>query len=261
MKVMHSLPMLFVSLCLSSLAGAQAGVTLLVKTDMSCKWKLDGQPMDPLKADDSKVVLVSPGEHLIEASTPDRVASTRIKVTVDNVEKTVSIQLKGQCGKQSEMQHDDAARIRAGEALTPTWTDPATELTWTRKDNGSDVDWPKANAYCSDLKLAGDSDWRLPTLEELQEIYDPSVNTPRVFGGDGLTYGVHVKGNLNLTGWTWSSLQGDNPGKPYQVAWLFKFSPAPLSRIGMQPQYNFLHFTYNMRALCVRRAENNVIAP
>ncbi len=251
MKTLRGLLFLVLGFSISATAGAQAGVTLLVKTDMSCNWELDGQPMSPLMADDSRVVLVSPGEHLIQASTTDGVATTRTKVQVDKVEKTVSIQLKSPYDQQSKMQHDDAARKRAGAPLSPTWTDPATGLMWTRKDNGSDVDWPQATAYCSDLKLAGHRDWRLPTLEELQGIYDPSVSVRRVFGGDGLTYDVHVKGDLILTGWTWSSLQGDNPGKPYQTAWLFKFSPAPLSNVGMQPQYNFLHFSYNMRALCV----------
>jgi len=172
MQNIRSLPILSLGLCLSWLAGAQAGTTLLVKTDMSCNWKLDGQPMSPLMAGDSKVVLVSPGEHLIEAATTDKVASIRTTVKVEKVEKTVSFQLKGQYAKQLEMQDDDAAKIRAGEELTPTWTDPATGLMWTREDNGSNADWEQATAYCSDLKLGSYKDWRLPTFDELQAIYD-----------------------------------------------------------------------------------------
>lgn len=173
----RSLPILSLGLCLSSLAGVQAGVTLLVKTDMSRKWELDGQPMSPLMAEDSRVVLVSPGEHLIQASTTDGVATIRTKVEVDKTEKTVSIQLKSPYDQQSKMQHDDAARKRAGAPLSPTWTDPATGLMWTRKDNGSDVDSPQATAYCSDLKLGSYKDWRLPTFDELQAIYDRSISS------------------------------------------------------------------------------------
>ena len=51
MKNICRMPLLFLGLCLSTLAGAQAGLALLVKTDMDCNWELDGQPMDPLKAD------------------------------------------------------------------------------------------------------------------------------------------------------------------------------------------------------------------
>ena len=61
MKTTRSLAFLLPILSLSSLAAAQAGTTLLVKTDMSCNWTLDGQPMTPLPADGSVVILVTPG--------------------------------------------------------------------------------------------------------------------------------------------------------------------------------------------------------
>lgn len=254
MKNIRSLPILFLSLCLPSLAGAQAGTTLLVKTDMSCNWKLDGRPMDLLKADDPKVVLVSPGEHLIEASTTDAVATTRTKVEVNKIEKTVSIQLKSRYAQQLKMQHDDAARIKAGAALTPTWTDQTTGLMWAREDNGFDVDWRQASAYCSEMKLAGYTDWRLPTFDELQAIHDRSVVSKFKFDHDD-TYNVHVKGNLTLTGWTWSSTLGDGPGQPWQEGYLVNFGYDPLSHqyTGYSGTHNFMTYTYSMRALCMRR--------
>ena len=56
---------------------------------------------------------------------------------------------------------------------------------------------------------------RLPTIAELEGIYDPGVSMKTAFDyGD---VNVHVKGNLKLTGWYWSSAQGDAPGKPWQV--------------------------------------------
>jgi hypothetical protein len=117
---------------------------------------------------------------------------------------------------------------------------------WTKRDNGSDVDWNQADAYCSNLKLADSSDWRLPTVEELQGMDDPSVSIKTVFdAGDTL---VHVKGNLKLTGWQWSSSQGDYPGKPFQGAWGFDFGGEKLGN------YGFLGFSYSMRALCVRHS-------
>lgn len=248
MKNICSLPLLFLGLCLSALAGAQADVKLLVTTDMDCNWKLDGQPMDPLKAGDSKVVPVSPGEHLIRAATTDGVVKIHTKVEVDQGQKMVEIQLKSQHDQQLKMQQAETARkqAEADAMLHPTWTDSATGLMWTKKDNGSDVDWNKASAYCSNLQLAGYSDWRLPTIEELQEIYDPSVSVQKVF--EMGTFKVHVKGNLMLTGWDWSSSQGDAPGKPWQVAWYLNFG-------NEKPGNGFpLGFSYDMRALCVRRS-------
>jgi hypothetical protein len=65
---------------------------------------------------------------------------------------------------------------------------------------------------------------------------------------NGVRYNAHVKGNLKLTGWHWSSSQGDAPGKPWQVAWTFNFGIE-------KPRGTFpLDFNFSMRALCVRRS-------
>jgi hypothetical protein len=250
MKNIRSLPLLFLGLCLSALAGAQAGGTLLVKTDMDCNWKLDGQPMDPLKPDDSKVVPVSPGEHLIRAATTDGVVKIRIKVEVDQGQNTVEIQLRSRYDQKLKMQQAGTARkqAEADVALHPTWTDPDTGLMWTKKDNGSDVDWNQASAYCSKLQLAGYKDWRLPKFEELQGIYHPSVNLQAVYDF-GVMHNIHVKGNLQLSGWQWSSSLEEAPGKTLQVLGVFDFVRDTQPGEGFPPS-----MTYNNRALCVRRS-------
>ena len=94
MKNTGSLPLLFLGLCLSALASAQADIALPVTTDVDCNWKLDGQPMGLLKADISKIVAVSRGEHLIEAASTDGLAKIRTKVEVDQGPKMVEIRLK-----------------------------------------------------------------------------------------------------------------------------------------------------------------------
>jgi len=58
------------------------------------------------------------------------------------------------------------------------WIDPATKLVWAATDNGKDVRWSGAVRYCRDLRLAGYSDWRLPTLPELKGIFDLSARAP-----------------------------------------------------------------------------------
>jgi hypothetical protein len=63
--------------------------------------------------------------------------------------------------------------------------------------------------YCRNLQLGGHSDWRLATIDELQGIYDPGANVD----------GWHVKGNLKLSGWQWSSSPGNASGE----AWNFRF--------------------------------------
>jgi hypothetical protein len=122
------------------------------------------------------------------------------------------------------------------------WTDPATRLMWVKEDNGSDVNWQKAGNYCRNLRLGGYSDWRLPSIDELSGIYDPNANIEGEQGrGTRATW--HVKGKLQLSGYQWSSSQGNSAWE----AWIFFFSngarySSPLLGSGLY------------RALCVRNS-------
>ena len=129
------------------------------------------------------------------------------------------------------------------------WTDPSTRLMWARKDNGRDVNWRKATNYCRDLRLAGYSDWRLATIDELQGIYDPPAKAPGLAGKhNDEAFTFHVKGNLFLTGNQWSSSQrSDDRGHPNGYAWRFDFNNG--DRFS-----DPLGYHSNKHALCVRRS-------
>jgi hypothetical protein len=246
MKNICRLPLLFLGLCLPALAGAQTGANLLVTTDMDCNWKLDGQRMDPLKAHDSKVFPVSPGEHRIRAATTDRVTRIRVEVEVDQGQKTVEIRLKDEHDQELKRRQEETIKkqAEAEAALNLTWTDPDTGLMWAKKDNGSDVDWNQASAYCSNLQLAGHSDWRLPTIEELGGIYDANIRIETVFEfGYAI---VSVKGNLKLTGWDWSSSEEKASGRVLVFNYFAKLEGQESS-----PFDRGWHSI--LRALCVRR--------
>jgi hypothetical protein len=166
--------------------------------------------------------------------------------------------------EQALMEHEANSPIRASQLPAPAaktkapatqipaqtvhttdevWIDPATGLMWTGKDNGSDMNWQQAMDYCQSLQLAGYSDWRLPTIDELQGIYDQNINLPgQCCGGNQVTF--HVKGNLQLSGWHWSSSPGDASG----TAWYFPFN----KMIGRGSSR--LVNRNNWRALCVRRS-------
>ena len=119
------------------------------------------------------------------------------------------------------------------------WTDPDTGLTWTKSDNGAYVNWNQANTYCTNLRLGGYTDWRLPTIDELQGIYDPGIDIPG-HASDGSEVTWHVKGNLKLSGLEWSSTQ-NNAGE----VWNFYFDGGA--------RYTAQGFHSNTRTLCVRR--------
>ena len=53
-----------------------------------------------------------------------------------------------------------------------TITDKSTDLIWTRQDSGKAMKWSEALEYCATLESAGQSDWRLPNVKELQYIVD-----------------------------------------------------------------------------------------
>jgi len=53
-----------------------------------------------------------------------------------------------------------------------TITDKATCLTWQQKDDGKTYNWEQGLAYCENLNLAGRTDWRLPSVKELQSLVD-----------------------------------------------------------------------------------------
>lgn len=135
------------------------------------------------------------------------------------------------------------------------WSDPATGLVWAGKDNGKDVNWHDAVKYCRNLRLDGSSDWRLPTLAELEGVYDRNVDSPgRAGPGKGRDFRWHVKGDLFLTGVQWSiSQRVDDRGHPNGLAWYCDFANGvknndDTSRFGGR----FANF--GRRALCVRGA-------
>ena len=127
------------------------------------------------------------------------------------------------------------------------WIDPSTGLMWVRMDNGHDITWGKAMRYCQNLSLAGYSDWRLPSADELERIYDGSGFTaPHPKDVIPILAG-RPNGGLLLTGAReWSSSRVlDDRGHNTGYAWEYDF---PHGRRWKDP----LGYTGNLRALCVR---------
>jgi hypothetical protein len=96
---------------------------------------------------------------------------------------------------------------------TPSvWTDPATGLTWTKQDAGRGVTWNDAKSHCQGLRLEGHPDWRLPTIDELRGIFDPSAVTR-------LPY-VYIKGQIQLSVYyQWSDAEAPPQDDGTSSAW------------------------------------------
>jgi Protein of unknown function (DUF1566) len=127
------------------------------------------------------------------------------------------------------------------------WVDSSTGLMWSGKDNGRNVSWKGAVKYCRNLRLAGHSDWRLPTIDELEGIYDGSGFTAPYPKDVVPVLAGRAKGGLLLTGnFEWSSNRVlDDRGHRTGYAWQFDF---PHGRRWHEP----LGYYGSKRALCVR---------
>jgi hypothetical protein len=151
----------------------------------------------------------------------------------------------------------DGQGLRARTHLLGYWFDPSTRLVWAGTDNGTDLNWRQAANYCRDLDLKGYSNWRLPTVNELETIYELGARSqrkiPRFHSQEVVPYTFNVKGELSLTGDPWSSsdLDGDH-GRPPTRGWYFNFNRG--ARISDE-----LTSAAGKRALCVRRSD--VVVP
>jgi hypothetical protein len=125
------------------------------------------------------------------------------------------------------------AQLVIGKDSAETWKDDATGLLWAVKDNGSDVNWNQANNYCRNLGTEGHRDWRLPTLKELQTVYDKKQS--KMF---------RAKGPIELTSETmWAEATGSGE------AWSLNFLNGGTSLLPTMGGCSA-----KGRALCVRKS-------
>ena len=112
------------------------------------------------------------------------------------------------------------------------YLDPETRLIWTIQDNAKDNDWHQAKQFAGQLRLGGYSDWRLPTIDELEKLYDPQNSSI-----------YKIRQPFRLTGhWAWSSTK-EGSGS----AWVFNFGTG-------RRDHGPMGCSVSLRALCVRRS-------
>jgi hypothetical protein len=199
--------------------------TLLVICDLPCQWNLDGEKDGHIEAGKSAKLNVMPGEHVVTAMTEDGLDGVRQVAEVkEGKQKLVQIQLllvryarlrveqeatqERARAEQERQKQEQQAQHQEREAAEGYWTDPDTGLVWTRAGYGEGTYLTKQQAaeYCSKARVAGHTDWRLPTIEELRGIY---LSSPK--------NGWHAKGNLRISDWQWSSTIEDSSVDPWQL--------------------------------------------
>jgi hypothetical protein len=109
-----------------------------------------------------------------------------------------------------------ASTMRTLEELKPAWDqlipgaqrfvnaldgtavlDKETGLVWAKSPPTSLFTWQDATDYCTQLTLGGRKGWRLPTVEELASLVDPTQSNPPLPSG-------HPFSNVQAY-WYWSS--------------------------------------------------------
>jgi hypothetical protein len=201
---------------------AVASATLLVLCDLGCNWKLDGEPKGHVAAGTFAKVKIELGEHIVNAATEDGLDSTEVDRTVKESGQSI-VRIKLQPVREARLAARQSRQEQTAIAYGETWMDPSTGLMWTRKDNGSDVTWQQATDYCWNLRSDGHSDWRLPKIDELENISQSDYR------------------HLQMSGWPWSVSGTESTAKVWTI------NPRTRSRYALQISYNT-----NERALCVR---------
>jgi hypothetical protein len=122
------------------------------------------------------------------------------------------------------VQAEDSSPVKHNAEFTDvgdgTVTDNKKQLMWQKDDDGKEREWNVSISYCQRLKLAGHSDWRLPTKpetallwynaaskDEIRETYFPCMKKASYWSSTAFTESVNTQG-FNPTAYSFDFNEG-----------------------------------------------------
>ena len=238
--------------------------TLVVRTDADCELSANGKSLGTVNADVIRAFKISGGEHLLECRSTEigSVVDTQVKslqsggqaVLLLELEEQVQAVKQAHAQKEEERRADEAAeRQRQAKAAADRQLCQADSkllieqsadvlrqcqvgLLWTQSDNGTDVHWMDATNHCNG-KGEG---WRLPTVAELEGIFDLAQSVPCGVPGSRLTCKASAKLQLSSSFFWTNQREGSSEAFAVYLA-------------DGTPNAVHVEARYFMRALCVRR--------
>jgi len=168
-----------------------------------------------------------------QASQPQTaVQQPQMQTTAPQSQPQTAVQHPQSTGQKPQAPAADVKKPLARNCPEGVYCDPDTNLMWTIQDNGTDITWTKAEQYCKSLTLAGLSGWELPTIDELEELYNPQSSNV-----------YKIRGPFRLTECCpWSSTKTGSGSAWYLYFYDGRRLAAPMASSG------------SSRALCVRRS-------
>jgi hypothetical protein len=100
--------------------------------------------------------------------------------------------------------------------------DKETQLVWEQAPSLTGFSWHNAQSHCNNLTTGGRLGWRLPTLQELASLVDPSVPAPGPTVPPGHPF-TNVPG-FSPFAWSATSWSGAIPSSPADWAYLVSFN-------------------------------------
>jgi formylglycine-generating enzyme required for sulfatase activity len=127
-------------------------------------------------------------------------------------------------------------------AAADAWQDPATGLHWAKTDNGQEITWEDAKAYCGHMG----NGWRLPTIDELDGLHAAAARAKQHAPCGDTVCQAPLPVRLSAP-WHWSStpVTKEQAQDFDELAW-------GLTLVNGHRTMNLQFFAYGARALCVR---------